>query len=298
MKLFIIAAAAATSMVGSVAFADVSSAAPSGVTFNLCAEEKRNGWVLSGGHAGFTDWATNQAIGQAIGDGNCQTWTMSTEIDNRVLEQLGMGSTNTVENTDTVVDVTVEKVDAGKLRLLNYFDDPYAAWHAAPVIINKDTGAKKKLVGVDNGVAKYKIVRAGNLPNGPAVGTVQNWDLGRWIQQNEMFRYPVSTDNSGDCWQTYNCHKARYWASRDITTTERTTTRSVTVVSVNVFCPATYDYIFSGPDGVVVVNEGEPKACNVKRTSRIVEVDVTSGTNVHTGDKYIDHDRLGWWNSN
>lgn len=283
---------------GAVAFAmpatAVTGSAPAADNLTICATEGAHGWKLEGIVASnFTDWQTNRAIGELIGDGNCQEgWQMVSEGDPRIFEQLGMSNTSRSNfSVNTVLDSSVEKVDAGKLRLLNSRDDPIAAYNPAPVIINKDTGAKKKLVGWENGEAKYKIVRQGDFPNAPAVGTVQNWNLGNWVIKNEMFRYP---DDSGDCYQGFNCHKARYWASRDITTTEGQTDRYVTVRTERFHCPTQWSYAHVAPTGETFVYTQDAKPCTRKVSWSQRKVDTSNWTRTNVGDKYIDHDRLFW----
>jgi hypothetical protein len=294
MKILMIAAATTASMIGSVAFADVQNMAPASKTYTICAEEARFGWKLSGTPGStFTSWGTNKAIGQIIGDGNCESgWTMSTNMDARVFEEMGASGRSTFNSTGTAVtDVSVQTVDAGRMTNRNVIDafdvgnvntDVVKITMApAVVIINEDNGAKKKFVKFENGSAYYRVVREGTGPNATPVGTVQEWDFRKWIERTNALG---CTGN--------NCHKTRYSASRDVTTTELTTTQYVNVRSVRVSCPTVYNYIFSGPSGAVVVNNGRVKAC----TTKIVNSRVAVGTNVRSsssaGDKYIDVNRL------
>ena len=259
----------------------------------ICAEKARFGWKLSGDAGSvFRNWATNKAIGEAIGDGNCQTgWTMVSSVNQRVFEQLGMGNVSSRGfSVDTVFDTSVEKVDAGKLRLRNWTDHPIASTNPAPIIINKDTGAKKKFVGFDYDTSKaiYEIVRQGNVNGAPAVGIEQKWGWNKWFSKQEMLDC-----GAGD----RNCHKARYWASRDITTTEGQTTQYVAVRTERFHCPAQWSYAHVAPTGEMFVYTQDAKPCQRKVSWSQREVGTSNWSNTSAGDKYIDEDRL-WQNQN
>ena len=263
----------------------VTSSAPAADNLTICAEKARFGWKLEGIVASnFTDWQTNRAIGELIGDGNCQEgWKMVSESDPRVFEEMGMRNTSRSNfSINTVLDSNVEKVDAGKIRVREF--DPVVSWVPAPVIINKDTGAKKKLVGFsdDRTEAKYKIVRQGDHPNAPPVGTIQRWNYMKWIWNNEMF----------DCNQGKNCHKARYWASRDITTTEGQTDRYVTVRTERFYCPTQWSYAHVAPTGETFVYTQDAKPCTRKVSWSERKVGTSNWTRTSVGDKYVDPDRL------
>lgn len=278
------------------AAAQVTGSAPAAENLTICATEGTRGWKLDGIVASnFTDWQTNRAIGMLIGDGNCQEgWKMISKGNPRVLEEMGMGYTDRRNfSVNITLDTSTAKVNAGKLRLRNAEDDPIAAFNPAPVIINKDTTAKKKLVGFDydNGEALYKIVRQGNLPSSPAKGTIQRWDFGKWLQRNEMFRDYIF-ENINDCQNITNCHKARYWASQDVTTTEGQTDHYVTVRTERFHCPTQWSYAHVAPTGETFVYTQDAKPCTRKVSWSKHKVDTSTWSRTNVGDKYIDHDRL------
>ncbi len=292
MKSLIIAAVATVS-IGTVANAQTGANLDLN-DMTICAEKARFGWKLSGTPgATFTAWDTNKAIGEIIGDGNCQSgWSMSTNTDARVFEEMGMSSRSSFDSTGTAVtDVSVDTVDAGRMTNRNVIDafdvgnvdtDVVKITMApAVVIINESTGAKKRFVKFENGSAYYRIVREGTTPGALPQGTVQEWNFRKWIEQT----------NALGCTGT-NCHKTRYHASRDITTTESTTTQYVNVKTVRVSCPTVYDYVFSGPSGAVVVNNGRAKACATKISTSQVAVGSSVSSSSSAGDKYIDVNRL------
>ena len=292
MKSLIIAATAA------LTFATTASA-QTGANLDLndmtiCAEKARFGWKLSGTPgATFTKWDTNKAIGEMIGDGNCESgWSMSTSMDARVFEEMGMSSRSSFDSTGTAVTgVSVDTVDAGRMTNRNVIDafdvgnintDAVKITMApAVVIINESSGAKKKFVKFENGSAYYRVVREGTTPGALPRGTIQEWNFRKWIEQT----------NALGC-TGINCHKTRYHASRDVTTTESTTTQYVNVKSVRVSCPTVYDYVFTGPSGAVVVNNGRAKACTTKISTSRVAVGSSVSSSSSAGDKYIDVDRL------
>lgn len=276
------------------ATAQVTGSAPTADNLTICAEKARFGWKLSGTPgATFTQWDTNKAIGEIIGDGNCESgWSMSTSMDARVFEEMGMSSRSSYDSTGTAVTgVSVATVDAGRMTNRNVVD-PLNVGNVntnavkitmapAVVIINESSGAKKKFVKFENGSAYYRVVREGTTPGAHPRGYVQEWDSRKWIEQTNALG---CTGN--------NCHKTRYHASRDVTTTETTTTQYVNVKSVRVFCPTVYDYVFTGPSGAVVVNNGRAKPCTTKISTSRVAVGSSVSSSSSAGDKYIDVARL------
>jgi len=276
MKLFIIAAAAAASMVGSVAFADVSGAAPDASTpYTICAEEARFGWKLSGtAGSTFTDWAANKAIGEVIGDGNCQSgWTMITNIDPRV-NQAGPAAQVRISSNTEILDRVVVTNDAGRIT---------AAYQGfAPEVLkgrNNGAGDKWKLVEADgNGGGIYKVKRSGNTsrPRGTELHFTQQMLIDR--------------DNQGGTGATneYWWRNFRYGASRDTVTTTSETTQYRTVTRSRVFCPSVYDYVWVSPEGeVTAVVNGRVAPCQVRKSTYTVEVGSFTRTNSRTGDKYV-----------
>ena len=275
MKILMIAAATTASMIGSVAFADVQNMAPAAKTYTICAEEARFGWKLSGTPGStFTDHAANKAIGQVIGDGNCQSgWTMVTDIDPRTTTSTsgtGMWSARQGAVTSTVAQ------DAGRIT------SSYQGF--APEVLKGRTngaGDKWKLVEADgNGGGTYKVKRSGNTSR--PVGTELHFT-------QQML---IDRDNRGGTGTTneYWWRNFRYAASEDVTTTDQVVNSGVSVTRTRVMCPSVYDYTFVAPTGeaVAVVN-GRVFPCTVKR-STVSSTRTNSRTVVlerSTGDKYV-----------
>lgn len=272
MKLFIIAAAAAASMVGSVAFANVASAS----TFTLCAEEARNGWKLEGGSATFTDWSANQAIGEMIGDGNCQSgWTLVTDIDPRI-DGVAPASRTRNSSNSFVTNVTTVTNDAGRIT---------ASWQGfAPEVLlgrsvaNGGDGTKWKLVDTDGVNHTYKLKRVGIHP----------WPRGSlWVATDQDI---IDRDFKGGTAVVDRLRedKLRYAASTDTTTTDTQTNSYVTVTTFTIHCPSVYDYTWLSPEGeAVAFVAGEVRECNVKRNSRTVQVGSSTSSVSVTGDRYV-----------
>ena len=272
MKLFIIAAAAAASMVGSVAFANVASAS----TFTLCAEEARNGWKLEGGSATFTDWSANQAIGEMIGDGNCQSgWTLVTDIDPRV-DGVAPASRTRNSSNSFVTNVTTVTNDAGRIT---------ASWQGfAPEVLlgrpvaNGGDGTKWKLIDTDGVNHTYKLKRVGIHP----------WPRGsRWVATDQDI---IDRDFKGGTAIVSRLRedKLRYAASRDTTTTDTQTDRYVTYTTFSISCPSVYDYTWLSPEGeAVAFVAGEVRPCTVSRNARKVKVGSSTRSVSVTGDKYV-----------
>lgn len=274
MKSLVIAAIAALTF-GTVASAQVSEVRTSGPQ-TICAEKARFGWKLSGDAGStFRDWATNKAIGEAIGDGNCQTgWTMVSSVDQRAFEQLGMGDVSSRGfNQTTVTGVTVETSDAGRITA------PYQGF--APVVLKgrpNHAGDKWKLVEADgNGGGIYKVKRSGNTsrPRGTELHFTQQMLIDR--------------DNQGGTGATneYWWRNFRYNASRDTTTTDYAHVTGVTVRTVRYSCPSQWSYAHVSPTGEMFVYTQEAKPCQRKVTTRNVDVVRTDFSRSVRGSKYV-----------
>ena len=280
MKILMIAAATTASMIGSVAFADVQNMAPTSKTYTICAEEARFGWKLSGTPGStFTDHAANKAIGQVIGDGNCQSgWTMVTDIDPRTTVSTrgtGMWSARQGAVSSTVAQ------DAGRVTSSYQGFAPEALKGFS--IAQGGYGDKWRLQSSDgNGGGTYKLVKKGNHPW--ARGTTHVF-TSQMIQDRDSVG-GTSTRPGNKRWED----KLRYAASEDVTTTDQVVNSGVSVTRTRVMCPSVYDYTFVAPTGeaVAIVN-GHVFPCTVKRStvsmtqtgSRTVVLDRT------TGNKYV-----------
>ena len=241
----------------------------------ICAYDRPNGWVLEGTHATFTDWAANQVIGEAIGDGNCQTgWSMATFMDQRIPGVMPTTSRTVVSGGLDTVTVTV--VDAGRKT---------SAYNGeAPAVLKGQrdgAGDKWRLVQSDgNGGGTYRVVRPGNTSRPRGTELLFDADM-------LMARDNQSGDATvNEYWQ----RNYRYDAVRDVTTTDTSAVyRTVTIKHTHVSCPPSYEWAFISPDGSVsAVTKGEVKPCVVKtRTSTQSVLIRPASTTVETGEKYI-----------
>ena len=241
----------------------------------ICAYDRPNGWVLEGTHATFTDWAANQVIGEAIGDGNCQTgWSMATFIDQRIPGVMPTTSRTVVSGGLDTVTVTV--VDAGRKT---------SAYNGeAPAVLKGQRGGagdKWRLVQSDgNGGGIYRVVRSGNTSRPRGTELLFDADM-------LMARDNQSGDATvNEYWQ----RNYRYDAVRDVTTTDTSAVyRTVTIKHTHVSCPPSYEWAFISPDGSVsAVTKGEVKPCVTKtRTSTQSVLIRPASTTVETGEKYI-----------
>ena len=241
----------------------------------ICAYDRPNGWVLEGTHATFTDWAANQVIGEAIGDGNCQSgWSMATFIDPRITGVVPTTSRTVVSGGLDTVTVTV--VDAGR-KTSAYTGE-------APVVLKgrkNGAGDKWRLVQSDgNGGGIYRVVKPGNTSR--PVGTELLFDAQMLIDRDNQ----GGTATTNPRWH----RNYRYDAVRDVTTTDTSAVyQTVTITSRTVHCPTSYEWAFISPDGSVsAVTKGEVKPCVVKtRTSTQSVLIRPASTTVETGEKYI-----------
>ena len=138
-----------------VAMATAGSASASPMT--LCAKKGANGYILYGHNATTTDWAANKAIGEAIGDGKCQSgWTLEANMKSaKGGRQVTTGTTTGIE----VLSSETSTVSAGRMT------SPYRNGNPPIVLKGTKSGANDKwrLVSPDgNGGGVYKVVRPGN----------------------------------------------------------------------------------------------------------------------------------------
>ena len=276
MKTFMIAIASA--VVGAFAVSSVSFA--DSVTYNnVCASEQDNGWVVTGIPAGMRDWSMTQVIGSSIGDGKCQDgWVMKSTVDPRI-QGASVGSTNT--ETSSVSTLTGTTVDVVTNAATNRLTAEYQGYAPAR-LFNITTGVRKNLVGYDNrGRAIY--VRL----NGPKAGQTQKWSEAKLLDRSVRDGCRQSQRNG--------CHRLRYDASFDTTTTVQDfdveTTKTVTYTKTRTFCPSVWTYDFVAPNGdaagTVQGNVGECVDERVTVTRHAVSNSTRSSTNIKFGDKYV-----------
>ena len=252
----------------------------------LCAEKGRFGWKITGPSftANFTDWQANKAIGEAIGDGKCQSgWDMSSSVDPRIQ---GMPSSfSKLTSSDSVATVrgsssnTVTN-DAGRIT---------TAYNGnAPAILKgtrSGAGDKWKLVQSDgNGGGTYKVIRPGNTSR-------SRGDTLLFTSQMLQDR-----DNNGNC--TVNsrfCRNLRYAASQDTTTTvtdyDVENTRTYNVTKYRTFCPSVWTYTFVNPTGQAVASakgyEGQCVTRSYVSQYTVSAPSTVSKTTVTVGSKYV-----------
>lgn len=288
MKTFMIAVA---SVVGALTFSTTASAQTvvDSDTIRLCADKGAFGWVVTGVNSTTRDWRTNKALGEAIGDGNCQDgWVISSTVDPRIdyapASKLAGIDTSSVA-TQTGVSVDVVTNNAGRIT---------ASWQGfAPErlkglpISKGGRGDKWKLMSSDGVNHTYKLVKRGNHP----------WPQGSTYVFTDQaiidrdYLGGTSTKPNDAAWND----KLRYAASRDTTTTVQDfdveTTNTFTYTKTRTFCPSVWTYTFTSPAGeVVAVKEGHAGVCVDKKytsSRNVVSNSSRSVTNVVVGDKYV-----------
>jgi hypothetical protein len=282
MKTFMIAAATVVAGV----FASTASAQTvvDSDTIRLCANKGAFGWVVTGVNSTTRDWRTNKALGQAIGDGNCQDgWVISSTVDPRIQgapssKMAGIDTSSVATPTGTSVGVVTN--DAG--RITSTYNG------SAPVVLKGTTSGandKWRLVSPDgNGGGVYKVVRPGNTSRSKG-------DTLLFTSQMLQDR-----DRNGNCTTNAKwCRNFRYAASRDTTTTVQDfdveTTKTITYSKTRTFCPSVWTYTFTSPAGeVVAIKESRAGVCTDKKytvTRNIVSNSARSVTSVNVGDKYV-----------
>ena len=230
-----------------VAFAGITFTVTNASADTLCAEKARFGWKISGPDfsANYTDWQANAAIGQVIGDGNCQDgWTMVSSVDPRVqfggskvvFDDVVVG-TKTVTRTKSVFD--------GRKTLA--FNGEF------PVVIrNVDTGMRKRFIGVDSsGNGLYRTTKDGYYPK----GTVQVWSKSKLAGRDVKSGYTGA-----------NGHRMRYDQFKDVTTSHDVDVmgKARRVVS-RTFCPSVHTWTFVAPSGeAVATTQGKVGECVTK----------------------------------
>lgn len=276
MKSFVIAVIAALSF-GTAASAQ-------GVTgpHTFCAEKARWGWKITGDAnapgSAFHDWHANKAIGEIIGDGNCQEgWTMISTVDARVMDELGMSGVTGRSNftVNSVTGVTTTTTDAGRIT---------ASWQGfAPEQLKGRSVAKGgdatkwKLVDTDGANHTYKLKKRGIHP----------WPKGSiWVASDQDI---IDRDFKGGTAvvDPLRYDKLRYAASRDHVTTDRQHDRYVTVRSVRYSCPSVWSYAHVAPTGEMVVYTKDAKPCKAHKSTRTVLVGTSTSSTTRSGSKYV-----------
>ena len=272
MKI-VIAAIAALSL-GTAASAQVSEVRTVGPN-TVCAEKARFGWKLTGdAGSAFRDWATNKAIGEAIGDGNCQDgWTMVSSVDQRVFEQLGMGGMTSRGFSQTTVEgVTVETNAAGRIT---------ASWQGfAPEVLkgrNNGSNDKWKLMSTDGVNHTYKLVKKGNhpWPKGSTYVFTDQDIIDRDFKGGTATVIPFLHD------------KLRYAASRDTTTTDYARVTGIIVRTVRFICPSQWSYAHVSPTGEMFVYTQDAKPCVRNVSTRTIPGDTYTWSRSVRGSKYV-----------
>ena len=257
------------SAVVAMATASVSSANP----MTLCAKKGANGYILYGHNATTTDWAANKAIGEAIGDGKCQSgWTLEANMKSA---QRSSGGTSYGTSVNTEVSSETSTVSAGRMT------SPYR--NGTPPVVLKGTksGANDKwrLVSPDgNGGGVYKVVRPGNTSRSKG-------DTLLFTAQMLKDR-----DRNGNCTTNSKwCRNLRYGASKDVTKeTTKTTTYRTKTVRVQV-CPHSYNFLWRNMFGQLVAKvEQDIVPCRWKTvSSSVVETMTQIGHRTYVSNTYI-----------
>ena len=252
-----------------LATSSVSSANP----LTLCATKGPNGYVIDGHNATTTDWQANKAIGEAIGDGNCQSgWSLQANMKSaKGGRQVTTGTTKGIE----VLSSETSTVSAGRMT------SPYRNGNPPVVLKGTKSGANDKwrLVSPDgNGGGTYKVVRPGNTSRSKG-------DTLLFTAQMLKDR-----DRNGNCTTNSKwCRNLRYGASKDVTkeTTETTTYRTKTV-RIQV-CPHSYDFLWRNMFGQLVAKvEQDIVPCRWKTvSSSVVETMTQIGHRTYVSNKYI-----------
>ena len=226
------------------------------------------------------DWRTNKALGQAIGDGNCQDgWVISSTVDPRIQgvpssKMAGIDTSSVAALTGSASSVETAVTPKGITAAYQGY--------APPRLFNVTTGAMKNLVGYDNnGRALYKIL------NGNNAGNVQTWSETKLLDRSVRDGCRPN--------QTNNCHRLRYDSAVDTTTTVQNfdveTTKTITYTKTRTFCPSIWTYTFTSPSGeVVAIKESRAGVCTNKKytvTRNVVSNSARSVTSVNVGDKYV-----------
>ena len=228
----------------------------------LCAEKGRWGWKIDGPDfsANYTDWQANKAIGQFIGDGNCQDgWTMVHTVDPRI--QISGGK---VVFDDVVVGT--ETVTRTKTNTTSVFDGRITSAYngtAPDVLKGRRAGAadKWKLVSRDgNGGGIYRVVKPGNTsrPKGTQLHFTSDMLVARDNQSGTATTNP------------YWHRNFRYDQYKDVTTSH-TFDAEVPVmgkerrVVSRTFCPSVNSWTFVAPSGeAVATTQGKVGECVTK----------------------------------
>mgnify|MGYP003335049996 FL=1 len=238
-----------------VAFAGITLTVTNASADTLCAEKARFGWKISGPDfsANYTDWQANKAIGQVIGDGNCQSgWAMVSSVDPRI--QFGASKVvfdDVVVGTKTVTRTKTNTTSVFDGRKTLAFNGDFPS-----VIRNVDTGMRKRFIGVDSsGNGLYRTTKDGYFPK----GTVQVWSKSKLADRD------VKSGYSGA-----NGHKMRYDQFKDVTTSH-TFDAEVPVmgkerrVVSRTFCPSVHTWTFVAPSGeAVATTQGKVGECVTK----------------------------------
>lgn len=237
-----------------VAFAGITFTVTNASADTLCAEKARFGWKISGPDfsANYTDWQANKAIGQVIGDGNCQDgWTMVSSVDPRiqfggskvVFDDVVVG-TKTVTRTKSVFDGRVTSAYNGT---------------APDVLKGRRAGAadKWKLVSRDgNGGGIYRVVKPGNTSR--SKGTKLHFTSDMLIARDNQ----SGTATTNEYWH----RNFRYNQYKDVTTSHDVDVmgKERRVVS-RTFCPSVHTWTFVAPSGeAVATTQGKVGECVTK----------------------------------
>ena len=239
----------------------------------LCAKKGANGYVINGHNATTTDWTANKAIGEAIGDGKCQSgWTLQSNMKSA---QRSYGGTSYGTSTSTKVSSETSTVSAGRMT------SQYRNGNPPVVLRGTKSGAndKWKLVSPDgNGGGTYKVVRPGNTSR-------SRGDTLLFTAQMLKDR-----DRNGSCTTNSKwCRNLRYGASKDVT---KETTKSKTYYTKTIriqVCPHSYDFLWRNMFGQLVAKvEQDIVPCRWETVrSSVVETMTQIGHRTYVSNKYI-----------
>lgn len=218
----------------------------------LCADKGRWGYKITGSEfsANYTNHAANTAIGEIIGDGNCQSgWEMITEIDPRI---------------DISSEVVYDRVVVGtrtRSKTTEVFDGRVTSSYTgeAPSVLKgrpNRAADKWKLVEADgNGGGTYRVTKPGNTSR--TKGTELHFSRDMLIARDN--KSGTATANS------YWHRNFRYDQYKEVTTSREidimgTQPRRTTRVK----CPPVFSWAFVSPSGdVVAVTQGRVVECTI-----------------------------------